>query len=104
VLFSVGSVGARFLRAVLVERQPFAELAARRGRSGERGAATIAQRFRDLLEDLAEDMTARGQARAPIRASRAAPVAGEAYDERGCLVEEGSGYRVGESRHPASHV
>jgi hypothetical protein len=93
---AVGSVGARFLRAVLVERQPFAALAARRGRGGERGAAAVAQRFRDLLEDLAEHMAARGNARAPIEAARAAPVAGEAYDERGCLVPDGeTGYRVG---------
>ena len=56
----IGIVGARFLRACLIEGRSWAELAAMRGRSGEAGRGAAASRFRDLLEDLAEAFEAQG--------------------------------------------
>lgn len=58
---AIGAVGARFLRAILAEGQTFAGYAAARGRTGERAAGEVAQRFRWLLEALVETQhSARG--------------------------------------------
>lgn len=61
---AIGSVGARFLRAVLVERLSFAQYAQARGKGGERGTAQVAAHFRLLLEGLTEaQYTASGAGR-----------------------------------------
>ncbi len=56
----VGVIGARFLRSILVEGVTFAEYAARSGKGGERGTAYVADRFRWMLEDVADSWAARG--------------------------------------------
>jgi hypothetical protein len=56
----VGRVGARFLREILSGKS-YAEYASDRGRTGTRAVHDIAQRFRDLLEDLAESLAATGR-------------------------------------------
>ncbi len=67
---AVGVVGARFLRAIIGERVPFAAFAAARGRGGERGTAQVAAHFRILIEDVADHFAAVGPKRAPMRAER----------------------------------
>ncbi|WP_331316508.1 hypothetical protein [Methylobacterium mesophilicum] len=61
---AVGSVGARFLRAILTEGWTFRTYAAARGKGSEKGTAQVAAHFRFLLEGLtAAQHTARGVAR-----------------------------------------
>lgn len=68
---AVGTVGARFLRAILSEGKTFSSYAADRGRSGERAAGDVAKRFRWLLESLTETQhTATGAEGQRIRAVR----------------------------------
>lgn len=65
---AVGSVGVRFLRAILTEGQTFHSYSAARGKGGERGAGQVAAHFRFLLEGLTEAQhTARGSAGARVR-------------------------------------
>lgn len=71
---AVGSVGARFLRAILAEGKTFTSYAADRGRSGERAVGEIAQRFRWLLEALVEAQhTATGAEGQRVRGVRTRP-------------------------------
>lgn len=61
---AVGTVGARLLRQVLDDGRTYAELSALRGRgTSERAVASIAGQFRQLLEDLADDLAAKGRHR-----------------------------------------
>jgi hypothetical protein len=60
IVVSIGQIGARFLKAILLDGQNYAQLAAMRGQSNEPGKAAAASRFRHLLEDLAEDWAATG--------------------------------------------
>lgn len=61
---AVGSVGARFLRAILTEGWTFRTYAAARGKGSEKGTAQVAAHFRFLLEGLtAAQHTARGAGR-----------------------------------------
>lgn len=98
---AVGTVGTRFLHQVLAEGRDFAGLARGLGRGDGRAAvAGVAQRFRDLLEDVAADWLAQqsGQGRETGRivGSPAAPAApGEATDAAGCLVPGARAYAVG---------
>jgi hypothetical protein len=62
IVRSVGQIGARFLRAILSEGKTYEQLAEARGRTSERGRTAAAERFRTLLEDLAEDWAATGLA------------------------------------------
>ena len=57
---AIGTVGARFLRQVITEGVSFAGAAEQRGRGGRAGTAAAADRFRMLLEDLAEAWRAIG--------------------------------------------
>jgi hypothetical protein len=96
IISVLGQIDARLLRSIIRDRRTFAQAAADRGRSSERGKAYFAERFRDALEQLAHALAARGKASAPIRGERNSPVAGEEYDRNGILVPEGEkGYRVG---------
>lgn len=63
IVKSVGQIGARMLRSVLAEGRTYEQLAADRGRTGERGRTAAADQFRTLLEDLSEDWAAKGQSR-----------------------------------------
>jgi hypothetical protein len=98
---AVGTVGTRFLHQVLAEGRDFAGIARGLGRGDGRAAvAGVAQRFRDLLKDVAADWLARqsGQGRETGRivGSAAAPAApGEATDAAGCLVPAARAYAVG---------
>lgn len=61
---AVGSVGCRFLRAILTEGWTFRTYAAARGKGSEKGTAQVAAHFRFLLEGLtAAQHTARGAGR-----------------------------------------
>lgn len=57
---SVGQIGARFLKAVLLEGLSYADLAKARGRDNEAGRSAAASQFRNLLEDLSVDWSAVG--------------------------------------------
>ncbi|SEP40738.1 hypothetical protein SAMN04487843_11624 [Methylobacterium sp. ap11] len=98
---AIGTVGTRFLHQILAEGRDFAGIARGLGRGDGRVAvAGVAQRFRDLLEDVAADWLARqsGQGRETGRivGAAAAPGApGEATDAAGCLVPAGQAYAVG---------
>ncbi len=98
---AVGSVGARFLHQVLAQGADFAGIARRLGRGDGRAAvASVADRFRGLLEDIAADWLHRqtGETRreAPIVGTAAEPARpGEAYDAQGCQVPPTRAYAVG---------
>lgn len=64
---AVGVVGARMLRAVIGDRTSFAAIATARGRAGDRAVRDVAERFRWLLEETAEQFAARGPDRGRIR-------------------------------------
>ena len=67
----VGRVGLRLLRAILVEGHTFGTYAACTVGGGERGAARIGERFRWLLNEVADHLhTANGPEHGRIRASR----------------------------------
>jgi hypothetical protein len=67
----VGRVGLRLLRAILVEGHTFGTYAAYTVGGGERGAARIGERFRWLLNEVADHLhTANGPEHGRIRASR----------------------------------
>lgn len=67
----VGRVGLRLLRAILVEGHTFGTYAACTVGGGERGAARIGERFRWLLNEVADHLhTATGPDHQRIRASR----------------------------------
>ncbi|WP_238225230.1 hypothetical protein [Methylorubrum aminovorans] len=67
----VGRVGLRLLRAILVEGHTFGTYAACTVGGGERGAARIGERFRWLLNEVAEHLhTATGADGQHIRATR----------------------------------
>ncbi|KQP99707.1 hypothetical protein ASF59_09875 [Methylobacterium sp. Leaf121] len=67
----VGGVGLRLLRAILVEGHTFGTYAACTVGGGERGAARIGERFRWLLNEVADHLhTASGPEHGRIRASR----------------------------------
>jgi len=62
----LGRVDANILQRVLGESKSFSEVATLQGKSGDRGARYVAERFRDALEALAHAKAARGaQRRAP---------------------------------------
>ena len=61
--YAVGIIDARLIRQILGERMSFAECAALRGRTGDRGARYYAARFRDALEIVAERFAAKGTGR-----------------------------------------
>ncbi|AWB25751.1 hypothetical protein DA075_33505 [Methylobacterium currus] len=98
---AIGTVGMRFLHQVLAKGRDFAGIARGLGRGDGRAAvAGVAQRFRDLLGDVAADWLARqsGQGRQTGRivGAPAAPAApGEATDAAGCLVPVARAYAVG---------
>ncbi|MGY2052396.1 hypothetical protein [Methylobacterium sp. JK268] len=87
---AVGTVGARFLRAVLADRMSFGAYAQARGKGGERGTAQVAAHFRLLLEGLDEAFVARGVASDIERWFRT-PDTGEETDARGRVVPAGHG-------------
>ncbi|WHQ72540.1 hypothetical protein [Methylorubrum extorquens] len=67
----VGGVGLRLLRAILVEGHTFGTYAACTVGGGERGAARIGERFRWLLNEVADHLhTATGAGGQHIRATR----------------------------------
>lgn len=67
----VGRVGLRLLRAILVEGHTFGTYAACTVGGGERGAARIGERFRWLLNEVADHLhTATGEDGQHIRATR----------------------------------
>lgn len=67
----VGMVGLRLLRAILVEGHTFGTYAACTVGGGERGAARIGERFRWLLNEVADHLhTASGPEHGRIRAER----------------------------------
>lgn len=67
----VGRVGLRLLRAILVEGHTFGTYAACTVGGGERGAARIGERFRWLLNEVADQLhTASGAEGQRIRATR----------------------------------
>ncbi|SOR27155.1 conserved protein of unknown function [Methylorubrum extorquens] len=67
----VGGVGLRLLRAILVEGHTFGTYAACTVGGGERGAARIGERFRWLLNEVADHLhTASGAEGQRIRATR----------------------------------
>ncbi|RVU17476.1 hypothetical protein [Methylobacterium oryzihabitans] len=98
---AVGSVGAAFLHRVLAEGHDFAGLARRLGRGDGRAAvASVAERFRGLLEDIAADWLVQqaGETRdeAPIVGTAAEPARpGEAYDAQGRQVPVTQAYAIG---------
>jgi hypothetical protein len=61
IVTAIGQVGARFLRDILGENKTYSEMAAARGQTD---TSFTAKRFRNLLEDLAEEWAAVGQSRA----------------------------------------
>ncbi len=70
---AIGTVGTRFLHQVLAEGRDFAGLARGLGRGDGRAAvAGVAQRFRDLLEDVAADWLAQQSGQGPRRAGSSA--------------------------------
>jgi hypothetical protein len=58
---SIGQIGARFLKAVLLDGLSFEDLAKARGRDTVKGRSAAASQFRNLLQDLAEDWAAQGR-------------------------------------------
>ncbi|EJW11261.1 hypothetical protein A33M_3339 [Rhodovulum sp. PH10] len=64
---AVGVVGARMLRAIIGDRVPFGAYAEARGRAGDRAVRDVAERFRWLLEEVADHFAARGPDRGRIR-------------------------------------
>jgi hypothetical protein len=58
---AIGYVGARFMRRLLIGEATFRSEAVARGRGNEGGIAGVAERFRAMLEDLAEDFDAAGR-------------------------------------------
>lgn len=64
---AVGVVGARMLRAIIGDRVPFSAYAEARGRAGDRAVRDVAERFRWLLEEVADHFAARGPDRSHIR-------------------------------------
>src|SRR5262245_12942851 len=56
----LGRIDANILQRVLGEQKSYAEVAALRGKGGERGTRYVAARFRDALESLAKAKAARG--------------------------------------------
>jgi hypothetical protein len=117
---AIGAVPARFLRRMLTEGGTFAAEAVERGRDSARGRSQIAERFRFLLETLAEAWGARGASRGELdavdpwpeepgdrrstsrstdRRVRGTPAArtGPETDVNGFVVPAGKGYRLGDN-------
>jgi hypothetical protein len=57
---TLGMIDTRIVEEMIGNRMSYADVAARRGRAGERGERYFAARFRDALEALAEAWAARG--------------------------------------------
>ncbi|BAQ43988.1 MULTISPECIES: hypothetical protein [Methylobacterium] len=91
---AVGTVGARFLKSVLADRQTFAQAAEARGKAGERGTSQVAAHFRILLEGLDEAFASRGVASDIERFFRTEDT-GEETDARGTVVPAGHGHAWG---------
>lgn len=95
---AIGPIDARLLRQILGDRLSFSDVAASRGRAGEKGTRYYAERFRDALEELDGALAARGRqvmddAGAPqIRAHRAD--GDEETDAAGVVVPAGRGFRI----------
>lgn len=122
IIRQVGIVGARMLRAILVDRMSLGAYAEARGKSTEHGKKMVAGQFRMLLEDAAEAWAAHGASRAEldadpwveppaddpkavrrstnraadtlVRGERAEPSDVET-DVSGFVVPPGKGYRLG---------
>ncbi|TGD94049.1 hypothetical protein [Methylobacterium nonmethylotrophicum] len=91
---AVGTVGARFLKSVLADRQTFAQAAEARGKAGERGTSQVAAHFRILLEGLDEAFASNGLVR-EIESFFRTPDTGEETDARGTVVPAGHGHAWG---------
>ncbi|WP_043749951.1 hypothetical protein [Methylobacterium nodulans] len=97
---AVGSYGARFLHQVLAHGREFAEISRGLGRGDSRQAvAFVAERFRDLLEAIAEDwlaeQTFHGPDEGQIRGTPAAPAQpGEYFDAEGRATTKTGAFRV----------
>ncbi|GLS44386.1 hypothetical protein [Methylobacterium brachythecii] len=105
IVRAVGTPGARFLAEVLVGGKTFAQYAAARGRSGERGTAGVANHFRILMEYLDEAFAAEGVKDVTREWFFRAEPSSEPTDEKGRVVPKGHGHVWGgeESRY-ARHM
>jgi hypothetical protein len=64
IVRQIGIVGARMLRAILIDRMSLSAYAEARGKSTEHGKKMVAGQFRMLLEDASEAWAAHGASRA----------------------------------------